>query len=185
MRILIVALIGFLSISISATAQGKYFTREGFAKFFSESPLENITAENHQVTTVLDTESARMEFAVLMKSFEFEKALMEEHFNENYVESDDFPKASFKGAIVDADTAIDFATAGVYEVVLAGALNIHGVEKEVEVPGTIEVLEGGINANAVFNVACSDHDIKIPSVVKDNIAEIIEVTIEVKLLPFE
>lgn len=185
MKNLLIGFCAFLLLGLSVNAQGKYFTREGNAKFFSTSPLEDITADNHQVTAVLDTETGRLEFAVLMKSFEFEKALMEEHFNENYVESDKFPKATFKGEILNLAEAVDFGTNGEYEVKVSGDIEIHGVSKPHEAMATLSVTDEGIKGMSVFNVACADHDIKIPSVVSENIAEIIEVTIDIMLLPFE
>jgi YceI-like domain. len=106
-----VALTGFLS----ATAQDKYFTKSGKISFYSKSSLENIEAHNKSVTCVLDTKTGNLQFAILMKGFEFEKALMQEHFNENYVESHKFPKADFKGQVTN-NAMINYAKDGSYPV---------------------------------------------------------------------
>src|SRR4051812_6500282 len=92
-----------LFISSLASAQEKYFTRAGHISFHSETPVETILANNNQVTSILDAATGEMVFAVLIKGFEFEKALMQEHFNENYLESDKFPKAKFTGKILNFD----------------------------------------------------------------------------------
>ena len=118
-----------------------------------------------------------MEFAVLIKAFQFEKALMQEHFNENYMESDKYPKAIFKGAIVDAST-VDFSKDGDYPVKVKGKLTIHGVTNEVETDGTIDVKDGKISASSNFEIAVADYKIKIPSVVKDNIAKTVQIVVD-------
>src|SRR3982750_2211619 len=86
-------------ISIAAFSQNRYFTKTGKVSFFSKASLENIEAHNKNAVSVFDRTTGQVEVSILMKAFEFEKALMEEHFNENYVESDKFPKSVFKGKI--------------------------------------------------------------------------------------
>src|SRR5947208_1580392 len=93
-----------ITLLISGTAlfaQDKFFTKSGRISFYSKAPLEDIEAENRSVTAVLDTKTGMVQFAVPMKAFEFEKALMQEHFNENYIESDKYPKAEFKGQVLN------------------------------------------------------------------------------------
>ncbi|NNC95000.1 MAG: YceI family protein [Chitinophagales bacterium] len=154
----------------------KVFTRNGHISFFSEAPLENIEANNYQVTSIIDLEKKELVFSLLMKGFEFEKALMQEHFNEKYVESDQYPKSTFTGSYTCNDK-IDLKKDGLYQVNVTGSLEIHGVTKEVETTGTLEVKNGEVISNAVFVVAVADYNIKIPSVVKDNIAKEIEITV--------
>ena len=166
-------LLGF--VYMEANAQ-KHFTREGNIAFYSEAPLEKIEAHNNSATSVVDLGSGRMEFAVLIKAFQFEKALMQEHFNENYMESDDYPKSTFKGQIQNLEE-IDFSKDGTYDATVNGQLTIHGVTKDVESKGTFTVKDGQISAIASFTVLVADYDIKIPAVVKDNIAK--EVRIDV------
>jgi hypothetical protein len=165
-------------------AQSKYFTREGKIEFLSKAPLEDIHSVNKKVTAILDTETGQMEFSVLMKAFEFEKALMMEHFNENYVESDKFPKSVFKGKI-DNVSEVKWKQDGTYPVKVSGSMTIHGVTKEVSYPGTIMIKNGKINGNAEIDITLKDYNISIPRVVKDNISETVKVTIEVALDPFK
>ncbi|RMD73562.1 MAG: YceI family protein [Bacteroidetes bacterium] len=161
-----------------------WFTRSGKISFYSDAPLEKIEAHNKSATSVLNTADGRLEFAVLIKGFQFEKALMQEHFNENYMESDKYPKATFKGSIVNIDE-VDFGKDGTYPVVAKGQLTIHGVTREVEVPGQITVTNGQIAAQASFEVAVADYGIEIPAVVRDNIAKVVRVDVDVTYEPFE
>ncbi|HHB79238.1 MAG TPA: YceI family protein [Saprospiraceae bacterium] len=161
-------------------AQHKYGTRQGTITFNSEAQKETIKATNNTVSAVIDPKTKRVQFAVLIKGFQFKKALMQEHFNENYMESSKFPKATFKGEIVDGD--IDFYQIGTYQVQVKGKLTIHGVTKEVTVPATITMSKDGAKANATFEVAVADYGIEIPSMVKDKIAKVITIHVDA-LLP--
>jgi hypothetical protein len=176
-----------LTLMFAATGWGQqYFTREGKISFYSETPMEKIEAHNSKASSVWDAATGKMEFAVLIKGFQFEKALMQEHFNENYMESGKFPKAAFKGAIADAGK-VNLKADGVYPVVVKGDLTIHGVTKAVEAKGKITVKGGAVSAVSTFEVAPEDYGIAIPAVVKDNIAKIvrIEVNINYQLLQSE
>ncbi len=158
----------------------KYFTREGKVSFFSDAPLEKIEAHNSKATAVVDAENGRMEFAVLIKAFQFEKALMQEHFNENYMESDKFPKALFKGEVTNMD-AIDFRKDGEYTADVKGSLTVHGVTNEVVAPGKFVVKDGNITASSSFTVKVADYEIEIPAVVRENIAKEVRIDIEAEL----
>lgn len=155
----------------------KYFTRTGKITFTSTAALEKIEAVNQKATSVIDTESGKMEFAILVKAFQFEKALMQEHFNENYMESDSYPKAKFKGSIVDVST-VDFSADGTYPVKVKGNLTIHGETNEVEAEGIFTILNGIISASSTFDIAVADYKIDIPKVVRDNIAKIVSITVD-------
>ncbi|HRY32344.1 MAG TPA: YceI family protein [Bacteroidales bacterium] len=168
-----------LAFSYQAAAQ-KYITKNGKISFFSSTPIENIEAHNKQVNSALDATTGEFVFKVLMKSFAFEKALMQEHFNENYVESDKFPNATFNGKIVNL-SEINFSKAGVYPVTIQGDLTIHGVTKKINEKGTVEVKDGKVNGKAKFYVKPADYNISIPKTVMKNIAESIEVTVDVML----
>ncbi len=176
-KIIFLVFVSVLFLTQSIQAQ-KYFTRTGNIVFSSEAPMEKIEASNQKATSVLDAKSGKMEFAVLIKAFQFEKALMQEHFNENYMESDKFPKALFKGAIVDM-SKIDLSTDGTYAVKVKGDLTIHGETKEVETDGNIEVKDGKISATSTFEIEVADFKIEIPKVVRDNIAKIVSITINI------
>ncbi|MEO8591112.1 MAG: YceI family protein [Flavobacteriales bacterium] len=166
-------------LPLATIAQDRYATRTGHITFTSETPVELIVGENNKVTSVFDATSGAIQFDVLIKAFEFEKALLQEHFNENYMESNTFPKASFKGKMTGV-TAEQLKTAGTYEVLVEGELTIHGVMKPVKAKGTLVVdAAGGIKASSDFTVKPEDHGITIPSVVRKSIAE--EVQVKVRL----
>ena len=113
----------------------KYFTRDGKITFLSEAPIETIEATNSKATSVIDISSGKIEFAVLIKAFHFEKALMQQHFNENYMESSKFPKATFKGKI-DSVGQVDFGKDGTYEIMVSGDMTIHGICKPILAEGS-------------------------------------------------
>ena len=164
-----------LTVSVSF-GQGKFYTKTGKISFISKAPLEEIEGKNKTVTAVVDSKTGAMQFAVQMKGFEFEKQLMQQHFNENYVESDKYPKAEFKGTISN-NSAINYSKDGSYPAKVKGKLTIHGVTKDVETTGTLKINGGKIDANSTFNVLISDYNIKIPAVVKDKVSN----TIKIKL----
>ncbi len=157
----------------------KLMTRTGKISFFSSTPVENIEAFNNEVAGALDTKTGDLMLIVPIKSFKFEKALMQEHFNENYMESDKFPKAEYKGK---ADlSGVNFTKDGSYKVKASGKLTMHGVTKDVSVPGTIVVKAGSATVNAKFTVNPSDYGIKIPAVASSKISDKIEVTVDTNL----
>jgi hypothetical protein len=162
----------------------KYITKNGFIGFFGHTAIEDIRAENNQVASILDTSTGEFVFQVLIKSFHFERALMEEHFNENYMESDEFPKSSFKGKITNL-ASVDFIKNGTYEVNVVGDLNIHDVTNKISTKGTIEVSAGGIIATSRFNIIPEDYKINIPGIVRDKIAKSLEVSVSMKYSPLQ
>lgn len=166
----------FLLVALSATAQSKYFTKTGKISFYSKSPMENIVAVNNKVMSVWDVTSGQIEFAVLLKGFDFEKALMQEHFNENYVESDKYPKATFKG-IIENSKAISLTKDKETTVKVSGSLTLHGVTKPVNTTAIITVKSGVVSASASFSVVLAEYNISIPAVVADKINKAIAVTI--------
>ena len=168
--------------ALCTNAQEKFFTKSGKIVFSSKAPLENIEAHHKSVTCVLDAKTGALQFAVLMKGFEFEKALMQEHFNENYIESHKYPKADFKGQIVNSGD-INFTKDGTYKANVKGKLTIHGETKDVETTGTIAVKGGKVEADAVFPIELSDYKIEIPKVVKDNISKSVTITVDCNLEP--
>jgi hypothetical protein len=174
-------LLFLLNILFSVNAQ-KYMTKNGFIGFLSHTPMEDIKGDNNQVASVLDISTGDLVFQVLVKSFHFDRALMEEHFNENYMESDKFPKSSFKGKITNL-TSVNFSKAGTYDVTVEGDLTIHDVTNKISTKGTIEVVTGGINANSKFNIVPEDYKINIPGVVREKINKNLEVTVTMKYSP--
>lgn len=167
-----------LAILPTATfAQERYMTRTGHIAFHSETPVENIHADNRKVSSVWDVTTGAVEFAVLIKAFEFEKALMQEHFNENYMESNTYPKATFKGKVLGVASE-QLKKPGTYEGTVEGDLTMHGVTKPVKMKATVTVdANGTAKASADFLVKPEDHGIAIPGVVRKNIAEQIKVMV--------
>jgi hypothetical protein len=177
----ILAVLFLLTLAFAVNAQ-KYMTKNGYLGFFSHTPMEDIKGDNNQVASVLDIASGEMVFQALIKSFHFDSALMEEHFNENYMESDKFPKSSFKGKITNL-ASVNFSKNGTYDVTVEGELSIHNATNKVITKGTIEVVNGGINATSKFNISPEDYKINIPGVVREKINKNLEVTVAMKYAP--
>lgn len=173
-----------LLFAVSSLSAQKVFTRSGKISFHSETPIETIEADNQQVISLIDTKEGSMAFSLLMKGFQFEKALMQEHFNEKYVESDKYPKAKFEGKITNLD-AIDFSKDGTYPAQVSGKLSMHGVTQEVSTDGEINIKEGKVYANADFSVLLEDYKIEVPSVVKDKISESIDIKVDMGYEPYK
>ncbi|SHN46029.1 YceI-like domain-containing protein [Chitinophaga sp. CF418] len=156
-----------------------FMTRNGNVSFFSKTPLEDIKAENSQAFAAVDLTKKSVAFTLLQRNFLFPKQLMQEHYNENYVESEKFPKAQFSGTF----TGDVPAKPGTYKVQVTGQLTLHGVTQQITVPGELEVQEGKLTAKSAFAVKPSDFNIKIPSLVKDKIASQINIQIVAVCLP--
>ena len=150
--------------------------------FFSETPLENIEATNKVVVALLNTATKEIVFKIPMITFEFEKDMMREHFNENYVESDKYPKATFKGKI---NETVDLTTNGTYKLSATGKLTVHGVERERTIEGTIIVKDKELDLKTEFTIALKDHDIDIPKLVVMNLAEEVLVKVHATYVPYK
>jgi len=166
-----------ISSTIHASAQNRFFTKEGHISFFSEAPLENIEAHNQQVNSIVDFSKNEVVITLLMKSFRFEKSLMEEHFNENYLESAKYPKALFFGTF-KSELLIDPNKNGVYPVSIDGKLTLHGVTQPIMASGSFEVKNGIITAKTKFQISIKEYNIEVPKLVMKNIAEIVDVVVE-------
>jgi polyisoprenoid-binding protein YceI len=171
-------------MAASLMAQDKYFTKSGSINFVSKGAIETIQANHRSVTCVLDSKTGAVQFAVLMKGFEFKKALMQEHFNENYVESDKYPKAEFRGQIVN-NSEIAYTKDGVYNAHVKGKLTLHGQTKDVEADGKITVKGGKLFANSDFTILMSDYNIAIPKLVKENMSNTVTITVNCTLEPLK
>ncbi len=157
----------------------KYSTGNAYIGFFSKTPLEDIRAENRQVRTVIDLDKQQLAFTLLVKSFLFKKQLMQQHFNENYAESDKYPKADFSGIFTGN---VNYLQEGIYPIEVKGNLSFHGVTKSITVPATVEIRSGKLTAVSNFKLKPQDFNIKIPSVVRDKIAEQIDVSVKAEFL---
>jgi len=182
MRKAFIAAVILLAITAGAQAQ-KYLTKNGHIHFFASTPMENIEAHNRQVNAALDSQTGDFVFKVLMKSFEFERALMQEHFNENYVESDKFPNASFVGKVLNIKE-VNFAKNGTYPVTVEGDLTIKGVTNKVSEKGTLEVKDNKVTGTSSFNIVLADYGIKIPGAVADKIAKTFKIDVDVAMGKF-
>lgn len=169
----IVLIVFAIAASTMGLAQ-KYTAEKAYVSFFSDAPLEDIKADNAKVTTIFNSSTGDIAFSVPMKEFKFAKALMQQHFNEKYVESDKYPKATFQGKIIDFKPD----AAGMQNVKAQGKLTIHGVTKDIDVPGTIEVQGNKLAMKSKFMVKVADYNITIPQLVFNNIAEEVEVTVD-------
>ena len=163
----------------SAFSKDLYMTRSGNIDFFSSTPIEDIKAINNQVSCVLNKENGQFAFQVPIKAFTFKNALMQEHFNESYLESDIYPKAIFKGEITDWDD-IQLSEDSL-KISIEGDLTIHGIKNKIKQSGKIWVSSGVIYGESTFSVKLVDYQVKVPKIVRENIAEVIKVNVKVKL----
>jgi hypothetical protein len=172
-----IILINILTILVlvPSMAQEKYQLKNSEISFYSEAPLENIEAKNNESKGIIDFSSNNFSLRIPIKSFVFDKNLMQQHFNENYLESDKYPNASFKGSI---EGIYDIEKNGNYQVTASGELEIHGVKKQRKIPVIIEVKGKDIKIQSKFIVMLVDHQIDIPTIVFNKIAEKIEVSVK-------
>lgn len=178
----ILLLAGIITLAFTSQAQDKYFTKNGkivFDATSTKSP-ENISGINKNVTCVLDSKSGEIQFAVLMKGFEFDRALMMEHFNENYIESNKYPKTVFKGQIVNNET-INYMKDAVYPAKVKGKLTMHNETKELEAEGRLTVKGGKITVTAGFTALLADYTIAIPQLVADKVSRSAKITVDCSL----
>lgn len=167
-------------------AQDKWFTKSGkivFDATVAKSP-EQITGINKSVTCVIDTKTGNLQFAVLMKGFEFERALMQEHFNENYAESNKYPKTVFKGMVQD-NASVNYSKNGVYPVHVKGSLTMHGQTKDVIAEGKIMIQSGEVQLSSVFEVGLTEFGVDIPQLVADKVAKNAKITVDCLLTPLK
>ena len=169
----------FLLAGATSIFAQKYMTRTGKISFSATAPKspEKIEAVNNEVANILDAKTGDIVFQVLIKSFKFERELMKEHFDENYMESDKFPKSEFKGNVTDI-AQVNFAKDGTYNVKVSGKLTMHGVTKDVAVPGTLTVSGKNVTAKAKFVVVLKDYGITVPALVADKLSKEATITLE-------
>ncbi|MDQ2793383.1 MAG: YceI family protein [Bacteroidota bacterium] len=155
----------------------RYATASGQATFFSSAPLEDIEALNSRVAAIFDLTSGQLAFSMLMRDFHFKNSLMQEHFNENYAESERYPRARFTGKLVLLPTEGQLRAEGPQPVYVQGFLTIHNVKRKVRVPRTMQLRGNELVVTSRFSVAPADYRIKIPALVRNNIAKSIDVGI--------
>jgi hypothetical protein len=176
--------VGCLTTITTALFAQTYMTRTGKISFNASAPSspEKIEAINNEVANIIDVKTATVIFQAPIKSFKFERELMQEHFNENYLESDKYPRSDFKGTITNS-SEISFTKDGTYTLNVTGKLSIHGVTKDVTVPGTITIKGNTVRVTAKFSVKLSDYNVAVPSVVADKIGKEAVITLESDLVP--
>lgn len=162
-------------------SQEKFITKNGFISFFSHTLVEDIKADNNQVLSILDKKNKEISIQLLIRSFNFKKSLMKEHFNESYIESHIYPKATFKGKIGELDNESDTA----FKTEIKGILTVRGIEKEVSTIATVHLRKKEITLTGNFTVEVADFDIKIPAIVKNNIAKVIKISFDLKHKPYK
>lgn len=169
-----------ISILIISKSFGQlYSTQTGETNFFSETPLENISAINKKTGAIINTATNEVVVSMKMSAFEFPNKLMQEHFNENYMESEKFPSGIFKGKIVDA---VNFTKSGTYDVTAKGQLTIHGVTQNRDLKGKLIIENGSVTFDSTFDVKLVDHKIEVPTLVFAKIAETITVKTKYNLI---
>jgi hypothetical protein len=162
-------------------AAQKFISETSSVTFYSKASIEDIAARNEKSMAMFDTGSGDIAFSIPVKDFVFDKSLMQEHFNEKYMETEKYPKATFQGKV----KGYAAGTTGPQPVRAVGKLSMHGVTRDVDVPGTLEVKGDRIVLNAKFMVTLEDYNVKRPQVLWKNIAEAVEVTLDFTLKPHE
>ena len=168
--------------SVGAFGQGKFIAKNAYISFYSSTPMEDILGESNEAVTILNGETGDIAFQALMTTFHFKRALMEEHFNENYMESSKFPKAKFNGKIEGFSK--EMLKAPVAEVKVTGILSVHGVDKTITVPAKLGIENGKLVGTTKFKVTPEDFGIAIPSLVRDKIAREMGVTVKTEYQPY-
>ena len=169
-------LIILLLFSINLNAQ-RFVSNNGEINFFSETPIENIKAVNKKVSAAFDSSNNELVFQLSISDFVFPKPLMQEHFNENYLESDIYPKSFFVGKIIEKKNDNN--------VTVLGDLTIHGVTNKIKVDGVLINNKSSVNIYAKFMVMLKDYNIKVPKVVFYKIAEEIDVDVNIELKEYK
>lgn len=180
MKIRLVGLLLSISVLLSAQ-QNRFFSREAGVSFYSQTSLENIEAHLYTGVAIVDVTNGQVEFSLLIKDFKFKNAVMQEHFNENYMESDKFPRAVFKGSL-DKHNASLFVKEGSIKEVVTGSLTLHGVTQTVQAEILFTVKADGLAAQTSFVIQPSDYHIQIPSILTNKIAKDIKVNIQINVL---
>ena len=174
----------FLLLGISTTqllAQNKYMTRTGSAHFVADGIIkDDVQARSNTVTAVLDASTGQVQARIPVNSFVFRKALMQENFNENYLASHRFPNASFKGQIQGWNDQM-LQKSGPQKIRFVGTLEVHGVARDINEAGLLEVSNGIIHLETDFKLVVADYGIKVPALVRDKIAKEAEVHVQANL----
>lgn len=173
--ILVLAGMSFLNVNAQ-----RFMTKTGTTDFQSKTPLETIEGKNKATACLLNTQTGKIDFIIPIKSFVFDRQLLQEHFNENYMESDKFPKSTFTGMITNL-SSINFTKDGEYKAEVTGKLMIHGATREVKQTGKLVVKDGKVTVLCDFSILLADYEITIPSAVKDKISKDVKISVNCAL----
>ena len=173
MRLIII----YLLFSTQVLAQ-QFYTNKGKISFFSEAPLEDISAVNENVSAIIDSQTGGFAFRLKIEDFTFPNSLMQEHFNESYLESEKYPISTFTGVI---DNFSDLDLSNEQNLLVNGSLSMHGISKDAQMKANAKMINDELHISSTFDVALKDYDIDIPKIMIYKIAETIAVTVEIKL----
>lgn len=180
MKYIFITLFSFLSIN--QAGQDLYVSKNARITFFSSALIEDIKAETVKAVSVFSAATNELDFSVAISSFQFDKAFMQQHFNSDYMESDKYPRAIFKGKLLEH---VDVTKDGTYPVNARGELTVHGITQTRTIPGTFMVKNGVITMTSEFMVKCADHQIDIPQILFYHIAEVIKVNVSAVYSPYK
>ena len=173
MRLILICLL----FSTQLIAQ-QYYTNRGKVSFFSEAPIENISAINEDVSAIVDSQTGGFAFRLKIEDFTFPNSLMQEHFNESYLESEKYPLSTFTGVI---DNFSDLDLSVMQNLVVNGSLSMHGISKDAQMKATAQMINDELHISSTFDVVLEDYDIDIPKIMMYKIAEVIQVVVDMKL----
>jgi hypothetical protein len=177
MKKILLLILGMQALHL--VAQERFFCRDAAIKFTSKTSFENIEAVNNQGLFVIDLKTGKVECSVLLKSFNFSNALMQAHFNENYVESAKYPRAYFKGDIQSIPT-ISLDKNADYTLAIKGIMQLHGQLKEITTTAYLHIKDSKLTSDCVFDILLDEYAINVPKLVKDKIAD--RITISTKAI---
>lgn len=180
-KIIFFLITGLIVTGFNLNAQ-KYITKEGSIEIFSQTPIFTIEGINKKVASILNLENGDLVATTLIRSFKFHEALVEDHFNENYLESEKFPKASFKGKITNFKD-VDIKKNGDYKVTIKGELTIHGTTNPIEEQGIITIKDGKISGKSIFNVSLAKYKVRVEESYKDAIKDEIKLDVHFDYAP--
>src|SRR5665213_1326475 len=181
MKHIAVILLAWMS-TINQAGQDLYICKNARISLFSSAPIEDIKAVTTEGASVYNAATGELDFSVGIRSFQFEKSLMQQHFNSDYMESDKFRRATFKGKIQEH---VDVTKDGAYPVTATGQFTVHGVTQTRTIPGKLSVKNGVITMTSEFMVKCVDHHIEIPQIVFHHIAESIKMNVSATYSPYK
>ncbi|MGB4774602.1 MAG: YceI family protein [Daejeonella sp.] len=179
---LLLTIVLFNNALLKAQSNLLLFTKTGEISFFSKASLEDIQAKNKNVTSFINTKTKETVVRVPITQFQFPNKLMQQHFNENYLESESYPAATFKGNIAEV---IDFAKPGIYDVTANGTFTLHGVSNKKTLKGKLTIADNTVKLDSQFDILLADYKIDIPKLVFNKVAEKINITANLSYLPYK